>query len=148
MVEECLDSNLPHVIGDLYSVCSCVENLVTNAIKYSAIDRRIRISAKPETMEGKSKQVAISVEDRGMGIRSFRIEDKYSNRFIGARWRRLPKFRERAWDSRWQGIWQRLWVAVSQSSVNWEREVLLRCTYSRSKRTRTNSQPWALARKR
>lgn len=68
VVEECLDSNLPHVIGDLYSVCSCVENLVTNAIKYSAADRRIRISAKLETMEGKSKQVAISVEDRGIGI--------------------------------------------------------------------------------
>ena len=68
VVEECLDSNLPHVIGDLYSVCSCVENLVTNAIKYSAADRRIRISAKLETMEGNSKQVAISVEDRGIGI--------------------------------------------------------------------------------
>ncbi len=74
VVEESVDSNLPYVVGDLFAVCSCVENLITNAIKYSPIDRRIRISANQHTMGDNSKQVAISVEDRGMGIKSSELK--------------------------------------------------------------------------
>lgn len=67
VIEEDVEPSLPLVSGDLRAVCGCLENLITNAIKYSGIDRRIRVSAKLETTES-GKQVAIAIQDRGMGI--------------------------------------------------------------------------------
>jgi len=69
VIEEEVEPGLPSALGDLRAVCGCLENLITNAIKYSGSDRRIRISARLEATE-KGKRVAISVQDRGMGIRS------------------------------------------------------------------------------
>jgi signal transduction histidine kinase len=62
------EPGLPSVCGDLYAVCSCLENLVTNAIKYSDKDRRISISAAHHRTDDGPGEVWISVEDRGIGI--------------------------------------------------------------------------------
>ena len=59
---------LPCVSGDLYAICSCLENLVTNAIKYSDKDRNICISAVHHRAESGPGEVWISVEDMGIGI--------------------------------------------------------------------------------
>ena len=67
VIEEDVEPHLPWVFADLRAVCGCLENLITNAIKYSGIDRRIRISARLETTES-GKEVAIAIQDRGMGI--------------------------------------------------------------------------------
>jgi len=67
VLEENVDPDLPCVIGDRLAVCSCLENLIANAIKYSGSDRRIRIAAHSQATE-RGKEVAISVQDRGMGI--------------------------------------------------------------------------------
>ena len=67
VLEQIVDPDLPCVAGDQFAVCSCLENLITNAIKYSASDRRIRISAHSQTTD-RGKEVAISVQDRGIGV--------------------------------------------------------------------------------
>ena len=67
VLEETVDPDLPWVVGDRLAVCSCLENLIANAIKYSGSDRRIRIAAHSQATE-RGKEVAISVQDRGMGI--------------------------------------------------------------------------------
>ena len=67
IIEEAVTPGLPCVLGDLFAVCGCLENLITNAIKYSGIDRRIRISACLQSTEN-GQEVAISVQDRGIGI--------------------------------------------------------------------------------
>lgn len=70
VLEEHVPSDLPCVMGDLYAVCSCLENLITNAIKYGGSDRRIRVSATLHKLEDDRREIAISVEDHGIGISS------------------------------------------------------------------------------
>ena len=69
-VEEQVEPNLPCVLGDLFAVCGCLENLITNALKYSETDRRIRISATLHEIDRHGKEIWISVEDHGIGISS------------------------------------------------------------------------------
>jgi len=69
LIEEFVEPDLPCVIGDLPAVCGCLENLITNAIKYGGTDRRVRIRAQRESKENGEKEVAISIEDHGMGVR-------------------------------------------------------------------------------
>jgi len=69
-VEKKIDSRLPLILADPAAVITCIENLVSNAIKYSNSSRSITIravagssgpaQAKPE--------VRIGVEDKGIGI--------------------------------------------------------------------------------
>jgi two-component system, OmpR family, sensor histidine kinase SenX3 len=73
ILEEVIEPGLPCVRGDLLGVCGCLENLITNAIKYGGIDRRIRISVCLQTTEN-GKDVAISIQDRGIGIRSSELK--------------------------------------------------------------------------
>jgi signal transduction histidine kinase len=66
-IEQQVQPNLPCVMGDLFAVCGCVENLLTNAVKYNRKDNPIRVSAKLSDL---GNEVAISVEDHGIGISS------------------------------------------------------------------------------
>ena len=69
-VEEQVELNLPYVLGDLPAVHRCLENLLTNAIKYSGKNRHIRISATLHELNNHKKEIWISVEDHGIGISS------------------------------------------------------------------------------
>jgi signal transduction histidine kinase len=73
-VEENVEHNLPCVLGDLSAVSGCLENLITNAVKYSKRDRRIRISAALREVNNHGKEVWISVEDHGIGISSSELK--------------------------------------------------------------------------
>jgi signal transduction histidine kinase len=73
IIEESVTPVLPCVLGDLFAVCGCLENLISNAIKYSGIDRRIRICACLQSTEN-GQEVAISVQDRGIGIHSSELK--------------------------------------------------------------------------
>jgi two-component system phosphate regulon sensor histidine kinase PhoR len=73
IIEEVIEPGLPCVLGDLLAVCGCLENLITNAIKYGGIDRRIRISAGLQTTKN-GKEVAVSIQDRGIGIHSSQLK--------------------------------------------------------------------------
>jgi signal transduction histidine kinase len=68
-VEEHVEPALPLVLGDWFAVCGCLENLISNAAKYSSVNRRIRISATLQHVDHGGERVAISVEDHGIGIK-------------------------------------------------------------------------------
>lgn len=69
-VELQVEPAVSSVLADPMALSSCLENLITNAIKYGGSDRRVRLSAAREWTELRGYEVAISVRDGGMGIRS------------------------------------------------------------------------------
>lgn len=64
-VETEIASDLPPLVGDPQWLEEAVGNLLSNAMKYSQDQRWIRVIAAPD-IDGKT--VAITVEDRGIGI--------------------------------------------------------------------------------
>ena len=67
VLEENIQSDLPLVLANPLAACGCLENLITNAIKYGGIERRIYLAAVRPNHDG-NQEVAISVEDHGIGI--------------------------------------------------------------------------------
>ncbi|MDD5543236.1 MAG: GAF domain-containing sensor histidine kinase [Acidobacteriia bacterium] len=59
------DPALPQALADRLRVNEILENLVSNAIKYTRPGNFLAITARPE---GDGKHIHITVEDRGMGI--------------------------------------------------------------------------------
>ncbi len=62
-VETQIDERLPHVLADRSAMTQAVQNLITNAVKYSNGSRWLRVSAR-----NGDGPVRITVEDRGIGI--------------------------------------------------------------------------------
>ena len=71
-LERAIDPELPHVMGDGGAVSRCLENLVSNGIKYGATGGWMRVVASlNESRNGRHRQeVVITVEDHGIGIAS------------------------------------------------------------------------------
>jgi signal transduction histidine kinase len=67
IVDTNIPGDLPEVQGDASALQSAVENLLTNAIKYSGNEQWIAIEANVVTHDAKSF-VSITVSDRGIGI--------------------------------------------------------------------------------
>jgi signal transduction histidine kinase len=67
---ECqVPTGLPLVRGDLAALSQCLQNLITNALKYGGEQRWIGIKATLGPVNGAGdREVQISVSDRGMGI--------------------------------------------------------------------------------
>lgn len=63
-----VDEGLPHVMGDRLALSQCVENLITNALKYGRDQRWIGIRARAADRDDGGREVQISVSDRGSGI--------------------------------------------------------------------------------
>jgi signal transduction histidine kinase len=74
-VEEYLEPDLPAVFGDLLAISGCLENLITNAVKYGREDRRICISATQHVSNDMGQVVAIAVQDHGIGIKSSELKE-------------------------------------------------------------------------
>lgn len=68
VVEQEIAPNLPPVIGDLTALSHCLQNLITNAIKYGGDARWMRIKAGVNEENGRLEEVQITVEDKGLGI--------------------------------------------------------------------------------
>jgi len=69
VVEQSVEPDLPYVMGDVLALSRCLQNLIGNAIKYGARDRWVGIRAFREKTGSQSQgEVAISVQDRGIGI--------------------------------------------------------------------------------
>lgn len=66
-VERHIEDDVPPVRGDVMALSQCVQNLITNAIKYSGESRWIAVRATAVERNG-HKEVQIAVEDHGMGI--------------------------------------------------------------------------------
>lgn len=69
-VDQEIAPNLPPILGDLPALSHCLQNLITNAVKYGGEARWMKISAKANDQEGHFDKVQISVEDKGLGIGS------------------------------------------------------------------------------
>ena len=67
-VEQEIAPNLPPVVGDLPALSHCLQNLITNAVKYGGDARWMRITAGVHEQNGQFHEVQISVEDKGLGI--------------------------------------------------------------------------------
>jgi signal transduction histidine kinase len=64
-----INDKLPPIMADPSAAITCIENLVSNAIKYSNSSKWIAIRAYEASADSKS-EVRISVEDKGIGISS------------------------------------------------------------------------------
>jgi signal transduction histidine kinase len=69
-VEQETEPNLPGVTGDLSALSQCLQNLITNALKYGSERRWIGIQARLTEHGLSGKEIQISVSDRGIGIDS------------------------------------------------------------------------------
>jgi signal transduction histidine kinase len=69
-VERAVEPDLPQVNADFQALSRCLENLITNAIKYGGEQRWIGVRAVGPLSSRHEKEVCISVEDRGIGIDS------------------------------------------------------------------------------
>lgn len=68
-VEQKITPGLPRVMGDLSALSQCLQNLITNALKYSTEHRWIGIEARLSD-HATGNHVEIRVSDRGIGIGS------------------------------------------------------------------------------
>jgi signal transduction histidine kinase len=68
-VEQHVEPNLPRVMGDLFALSRCLQNLLVNATKYGGQTRWVGIRAfREKTGHLGHGEVSISVQDRGIGI--------------------------------------------------------------------------------
>ncbi len=63
-----VDPSLPQVKGDPAALSHCLQNLITNAVKYGGEPRWVGIRARLKRNETGSEEIQINVEDRGIGI--------------------------------------------------------------------------------
>ncbi len=66
-VEKEISADLPLVVADAGAVSKCVENLVSNAVKYAGERRWLAVRARVAEADPQP-EVQISVEDKGIGI--------------------------------------------------------------------------------
>jgi signal transduction histidine kinase len=67
-VAQQVQEGLPNVMGDLPALSQCIQNLITNAVKYSGKNRWIGISASVHDVKTNQREIRISVQDHGRGI--------------------------------------------------------------------------------
>jgi signal transduction histidine kinase len=69
VLEQHIVPSLPHVTGDAAALSQCLQNLITNALKYGAKGRWISICATcEESKDHRHREIRISVHDHGKGI--------------------------------------------------------------------------------
>jgi len=68
VVDQQVQEGLPNVMGNLPALSHCMQNLITNAVKYSGKNRWIGISASVHDVKTNQREVRISVRDHGRGI--------------------------------------------------------------------------------
>ncbi len=70
-VERSVAPDLPRILGELAPLSHCLQNLITNAVKYGGEDRWIGIGA---ALASNGREVLITVADHGAGITSGELE--------------------------------------------------------------------------
>ncbi|MGH9680092.1 MAG: sensor histidine kinase, partial [Candidatus Acidiferrales bacterium] len=73
-VEREVEPKLPAILGDPSALSQCLQNLITNSLKYGGDERWIGIYARIGEHGLGGKEVQISVSDRGLGIRSEELQ--------------------------------------------------------------------------
>ncbi len=67
-VEQEIQPGLPQVMVDFKGLLQCLQNLITNSVKYGGESRWIGIRASIADRSDRGKEVRITVEDKGIGI--------------------------------------------------------------------------------
>jgi signal transduction histidine kinase len=67
-VEKDIAPGLPPVLGDLSALAQCLQNLITNALKYSSEERWIGLRTVLVENGSLGREIQISISDHGMGI--------------------------------------------------------------------------------
>jgi len=67
-VERDIEAGLPPAAADFGALSQCLQNLITNAIKYGGDGRWIGIRAAARRENGAVREIELTVEDRGIGI--------------------------------------------------------------------------------
>jgi signal transduction histidine kinase len=67
-VEGHFDPDLPSAQADFNALVQCLQNLITNAVKYGGENRWLGIRATTRNETGSAGEVLLTVEDRGIGI--------------------------------------------------------------------------------
>jgi signal transduction histidine kinase len=71
VLERNVEPDLPLVMGDASGISKCMQNLISNAVKYGGDRRRIALRAYATPLEQRSgREVRIAVVDWGIGIDS------------------------------------------------------------------------------
>ena len=73
IVERSVPSNLPPVMVDTQALSQCLQNLITNAVKYSDGERWLGVRAATREIAA-GTEALITVSDRGIGIESHELE--------------------------------------------------------------------------
>ncbi len=66
-LQQNIEPDLPLVLGDSAAFSQCLQNLITNSLKYGGEKKWAQVTASL-TENGGRKEVRVSVEDRGLGI--------------------------------------------------------------------------------
>ncbi|WP_260258543.1 sensor histidine kinase [Vibrio intestinalis] len=72
-----LNEFLPHALADQRLVARCVQNLITNSIKYAGSDARIDVKTMQRSHRGQNHLV-IAVEDDGKGIDADKLKEIFT----------------------------------------------------------------------
>jgi len=67
-VEQSIPEDLPYVLGDRSALTRCLQNLVTNAVKYSPPNSKIAIIAEEYDCGTVGEELRVHVRDQGIGI--------------------------------------------------------------------------------
>jgi signal transduction histidine kinase len=63
-----IEPNLPMLLGKFDALSQCLQNLITNAVKYCGNDKWVRIHAELNRAHNPPKEMKVTVEDHGIGI--------------------------------------------------------------------------------
>lgn len=85
VLERDIEPGLPHLHGDLFLLTQCVQNLISNAVKYGAESRWVGISAVLGESYGIGPDIRIGVRDRGPGINNEDLQHVFEPFFRGRR---------------------------------------------------------------
>jgi signal transduction histidine kinase len=67
-VDRDIEADMPPVMGDKVALMQCLQNLLTNALKYGRDQRWIGIRARAVHGENGRREIQIAISDRGIGI--------------------------------------------------------------------------------
>ncbi len=137
-LERAIDPDLPHVMADGGAAARCLENLVSNAIKYGATGGWMRVSASVSSAAGPGatgRKFPFRWRTMALGSR-LPICGASSSRSIGESQPRTARFTARGWDSAWPAGWRARCAARFAWRASWGREAALpsRCRQQRCRR--------------
>jgi two-component system sensor histidine kinase SenX3 len=67
-VDRRVEPGLPPVAADFAALSQCLQNLITNAVKYGGDSRWVGIRAAAHKENNSVREVTVTIEDRGIGI--------------------------------------------------------------------------------